>query len=172
MVSQTHKYGSIPGWVVSQLQFSKCLSSQAETVSSVGSHRMRGHLLRPRDNNVSTNRAARPPAATASSACSTLSLAADVALFHAWHSITANTSSHTQGKASTAVMGIHTSQAWMSCTCSQQTATIPHARMERPECVRTAIGRTEWCTYGNPPEYRSPPNCRVRTNAQDLLSPR
>ena len=140
MVSQTHKYGSIPGWVVSQLQFSKCLSSQAETVSSVGSHRMRGHLLRPRDNNVSTNRAARPPAATASSACSALSLAADVALFHAWHSVTANTSSYRQDKVSSAETGSNTTQARKGTHVFETTARIPHAGKKGPVCACTAIG--------------------------------
>ena len=110
MVSQMLKYGSIPGWVVPRLQFSKCLSSQAETVS-IGSHRIGEHLLRPRGNKVSTNRAARPPAATASSACPALRVEGDFPLFHARHSVTANTSSNTQDIASTTEMGSHTSQA-------------------------------------------------------------
>ena len=49
-----------------------------------------------------TNRAAVPPGTTASTACSALSLAADVVIFHAGHSVAARKHWHTRETISTA----------------------------------------------------------------------
>ena len=144
---------------------SRSLPRQAEKVSSKGVTSIVQHALKATDNPISTNRAAGPPAATASSACSALSFAAYAVFFHARRPVAAEHFWHIKEKMSTAEMGSHTRQGRKGAVFRNKYGYITPKRSGL--CVCTAPVRPA-------PQEIDPPEAVQEcqdTNAQDLPSP-